>query len=372
MVSAIVPSLPADGVPAVKADLRSNLANAKVEIEALQAQFATFPTAALNGMRNKLINGNFYLNGAASSGVVLANATPVFGASRWWGICPVAGGTFTMTPSYIAAPINEQPSFLTITVNTAKAVPAAGDVHIVYQNIEGGNGGDMLWGTASAKTCSLSFWAKSTIAGSYAIAIDNVASGTYQSYTAQYTIAVANVWEYKTIVILGPTTGLWQVTNDSYMRIGFDVGSGSTFTGAANTWGSTRFTTFAGATKLIATAGAVLSLTAVQFEIGTAATRWDYRMDQIERMLCERYYHVGQINFAGYNAAAAFETYFMPFVTRMRASPTIVRSAETLNNGNNPTTVSNANGMVVSYQAVATNTVSWTASYTASAELTVT
>jgi hypothetical protein len=38
MVSAIDPTKPLDGVPAVKADLRSNLAAAKSEIEALQAR----------------------------------------------------------------------------------------------------------------------------------------------------------------------------------------------------------------------------------------------------------------------------------------------------------------------------------------------
>jgi hypothetical protein len=37
MVSAIDPAKPADGVPAVKADLRANLLAAKHEIEMLQA-----------------------------------------------------------------------------------------------------------------------------------------------------------------------------------------------------------------------------------------------------------------------------------------------------------------------------------------------
>ena len=58
MTSAVNASLPADGVPAVKADLRANLAAAKSEIEALQADV--------------LAQGRFSLSARTSATVTIA------------------------------------------------------------------------------------------------------------------------------------------------------------------------------------------------------------------------------------------------------------------------------------------------------------
>lgn len=69
MASLIDPTKPADGVPAVKADLRANLQAAKDEIEALQAGGAALPAGGLTGQRlTKLSDSDFDVGWQTPSG----------------------------------------------------------------------------------------------------------------------------------------------------------------------------------------------------------------------------------------------------------------------------------------------------------------
>ena len=329
MVSAIVPSLPADGVPAVKADLRSNLAAAKSEIEALQAQTAAFPTAALNGMRNRIINGEFLFAQRGVSTAIPNTGVVTFGPDRWWAVTAAGGALYTLNNASTGTPAIEHLSFGNVTVTTNKAALAAGDSHTLCQSIEGYNCGDFFWGAVGAKSVVLSFWVLSTIAGSYAIRLDNGVASPYQSYVAQYTVSSANVWEYKSVVVPGPTSGTW-VGNSSaaYVRILYDLGSGTTFSGPANAWSGSVYNTFTGATKLVSVASAQLNITGVQLEVGTAATHWDYRIGAFEFALCQRYYQQVATS-ARFNATGAAQALSVPttFPVSMRAGPTSVFAA---------------------------------------------
>jgi hypothetical protein len=92
------------------------------------------------------------------------------------------------------------------------------------------------------------------------------------------------------VTIAGDTTGTWNTTNDVGVRIAFGLGVGSSVSGTAGSWGSTRYFSATGATSVVGTNGATFYITGVQLEKGSTATSFDYRPYGTEFMLCQRYY----------------------------------------------------------------------------------
>jgi hypothetical protein len=77
--------------------------------------------------------------------------------------------------------------------------------------IEGYNTSDLAWGTADAKTVTLSFWVRSSLTGTFGGILAN--AGPTRCYPFSYTINSANTFEYKTITITGDhTVGTWEKT----------------------------------------------------------------------------------------------------------------------------------------------------------------
>ena len=106
----------------------------------------------------------------------------------------------------------------------------------VTQMIEAQNLQHLDYGSSSAKNTTLSFWVKSNKTGTY-VAWFYVGDGG-RHLTRTYTISNADTWEYKTINIVGDTSGT--INNDSGegLRVSFVLGASSTFTSgtAATSW----------------------------------------------------------------------------------------------------------------------------------------
>jgi hypothetical protein len=178
--------------------------------------------------------------------------------------------------------------YLGVTSLSAYSVTGS-DIFAVQQRIEGFNTADLNWGTANAKTVTLSFWVYSSLTGTFGGSLQN--SGSNRSYPYTYTISSANTWEYKTITIAGDTTGTWLVTNGIGIRVTFGLGVSSTFSGTAGAWAAGDFRSATGATSVVGTNGATFYITGVQFEVGSAASSFDYRPYGTELALCQRYYY---------------------------------------------------------------------------------
>ena len=93
-------------------------------------------------------------------------------------------------------------NYLGITSTSAYAV-LTGDFFLIRHYIEGTNVGDLAWGTANAKTVTLSFWVRSSLTGTFGGSIQNNAEN--RSYPFSYTISSTNTWEQKSITIAGDT-----------------------------------------------------------------------------------------------------------------------------------------------------------------------
>ena len=164
-----------------------------------------------------------------------------------------------------------------------------GDYFVYNQNIEGLNVDHLQFGTSSAKTVTISFYVKSSLTGTFSLAIRN--SAYNRSQVQEYSISSANTWERKTLTFTGDTTGTWLTTNGVGIRLSWSLGGGSTYhISSTDTWlGVNDFTT-SSSTSVVSTNAATLYITGVQMEIGTQATPFEHRSVGEEIELCKRYY----------------------------------------------------------------------------------
>jgi len=199
---------------------------------------------------------------------------------------------------------------------------------------EGQDIAHLNWGTANAKTVTLSFWVKSSIAGTHGVLVGRQ---TVAMYGVQYTISSANTWEYKTVTIPGATSGTFTTDNTQGFEIIFDLGVGSGYSLTAGLW-SVGTNTFGvtGAVKLRETSGATLQITGLQLEVGSEATDFEHRSYGEELVLCQRYYQ-DLSDFTIYMCFNDGNTSTrvaggLTFYTRMRTTPTITKNDGYLSN----------------------------------------
>jgi len=212
------------------------------------------------------------------------------------------------------------------SVTITSASSGASSYAYIYHAVEGYNWADLAYGTSSAQTSTLSFWVKSSVTGTFGIALRNTLTARF--YTTTYTINSANTWEQKTITITGDTSGTWNTTNGTGLGIFWDLGVGSTYSSTSNNAWSTVGSNYfgvTGTTKLGATNGATFYITGVQLEAGTTASPFEYRQYGTELALCQRYYELfgqggaGKAGSGNVNAEMAFT-----FQVTKRVAPSVL------------------------------------------------
>lgn len=282
-------------------------------------------TGVTTGFKNRIINGAMQIDQRNAGASVNSSASGTFSVDRFTSYGS-GGGVYTTQQS---SDVPTGAGFVNSIVSTVTTIdsPTGVDYYLIQQGIEGYNAADLQWGTASAKTITLSFWVKSSITGTYTTSVRN--SALDRSYRATYTINSANTWEQKSVTIAGDTSGTWLKTNGMGISVGFALGAGSTLTDTGNTWTSGQAYAATGQTQWISTNGATFYLTGVQLEVGSTATNFDYRPYGTELALCQRYYWqrnseatYAAIASGGMNStiqARVSLNYPMP----MRATPTI-------------------------------------------------
>ena len=245
------------------------------------------PNASL-GFKNRIINGDMRIDQRNNGAAVNANSsTAPYSTDRF--NVNVGGSSAVIACQQVSdAPVGFVNS-LRLTVSTA-ATPSSGQFLFLRQIIEGFNIADFGWGTATAQTVTLSFWVKASISGTYSAFAINSAED--RSYVATFTVNATNTWEYKTITIVGETTGTWLTNNSNGIRLGFDLGSGSNFNGTANAWQTGWRQRTSGTVNWVGTSGATFQVTGVQLEKGSTATSFDYRPYGTELQLAQRYYQL--------------------------------------------------------------------------------
>jgi hypothetical protein len=279
--------------------------------------------------RNRIINGDMRIdqrNGGAS-----VSASGAFPVDRYQIVASQASKFTAQQNAGSVTPPAGFTNYLGITSSSSYAV-LTGDYFSFQQYIEGFNIADLGWGTTNAKTVTLSFWARSSLTGTFGGALRNDGAGRCYPFT--YTISSANNWEYKTVTITGDTTGTWLTTNGRGIGVQFGLGVGSTFSGTAGEWAATNYVTATGATSVVGTDGATFYITGVQLEVGTQATSFEYRQFGTELALCQRYCQIVPRGIFGRAESATVVNLSGPRPVPMRGSTTLTKTANGLFNVN--------------------------------------
>jgi hypothetical protein len=289
-------------------------------------------------MKNRIINGAMVIDqrnaGASVTVPNTGSSGNVWGVDRFVQYATQASKfTVQQNAGSVTPPVGFT-NYLGHTSSSAYSV-ASGDYFFTAQKIEGFNTADLQWGTANAKTVTLSFWAYSSLTGTFGGSILN--SAINYSYPFSYSIPTANTWTQISITIAGPTAGTWiGATNGTGMWIVFSVGAGSTASGTAGSWSANQYFSATGATSVVGTSGATFYITGVQLEVGSSATGFEYRQYQQELALCQRYYEMsynqgstpgttGTVGSENNYMAGTFTAASLPvtFKVSKRATPTV-------------------------------------------------
>ena len=238
------------------------------------------------GFKNRIINGAMVIdqrNAGASS------TTIAYTVDRWSYYAGGVNGKFTWGQNLNSVtPPTGFTNYLGFQ-STSAYTPNPADRFGVYQAIEGFNTADLGWGTANAKTVTLSFQVYSSLTGTFAGFLQN--SSTGRNYGFTYTISSANTWTPISITILGDTTGTWLTTNGVGVQVIFSIGVGSSQLIPLG-WSATAGFGVSGQVQVVSTSGATWYITGVQLEVGTTATNFDFRSIGTELALCQRYFEV--------------------------------------------------------------------------------
>jgi hypothetical protein len=325
------------------------MAYGQINAEQLTTQSGyTLGAGNASSFKNRIINGAMQIDQRNAGASVSITTSPQYTLDRWAAIASLANKfTIVQTVGAVAAPTGFS-NYLAATSSSAYVVGAS-EQFAFRQSIEGLNVADLAWGTASAASVTLSFWARSSLTGTFGGVLQNSAGN--RSYPYTYTISAANTWEQKSVTIAGDTSGTWLTTNGIGVIVQFGLGVGATLSGTAGAWSGSGFQSATGAVSVVGTNGATLYITGVQLEVGTVATSFDTRSYGTELLLCQRYFEAIVLNsYSTTGQAQSSSTGEAPiyYTVQKRTTPTITLPAAgsssgliafTTSSGNYPATI---------------------------------
>jgi hypothetical protein len=236
--------------------------------------------------RNKIINGHMVVD-QRNAGASVNPTDGQFITDRWAVARSQASKlTAQQNAGSVVLPIGFS-NYLGIASSSAYSITSS-DYFFLFQKIEGFNTADLGWGTANAKTVTLSFQVYSSLTGTFGGSIQNYVQN--RAYPFTFTVSSANTWTSMSVTVAGDTSGTWVgATNGTGAIINFGLGVGSTYSASAGSWQAGQFISATGATSVVGTSGATFYITGVQLEEGTTATSFERESYSTTLQKCQRY-----------------------------------------------------------------------------------
>lgn len=323
--------------------------------------------------RNLIDNPNCNINqrqvtSATTVAGVIGGDTYV--ADRWIStVAANASASYTLSSPAVSS-VSGATTSLRHLCGTGFAVGAT-DYSVFVQRIEALFSAQFLFGTAAAKTITLSFDVYSSKTGTLGGSVRNH-DGT-RSYPFTVTINSANTWERKSVTIPGDTSGTWpSAVTTSGFQVTFSPMSGSTYLGTANAWAGANYLGATGQTQWSSTNDSVY-ITAIQLEAGSVATPYVHPNLALETLRCQRYYYK---NYAGNiilrpwdGQTTGIQYHWFPWPIAMRGTPVVgLNGAGSSNTSGLASVNANAQGVEIYYNILGTNAYA-VVSMTATADL---
>lgn len=244
----------------------------------------------VGGGKNRILNGEMLIDQNKEGGQYTTASGAAIYCLDQWRIEATGSAVFVVNKSTESQPNASFPNVMKILVTTPGS-PAHGDgvnleypMDPVYQR-------DFAWGTSTAKTVTLSFYALCSQTGTYSISFLNGVNS--RSYVTTYNLS-ANLWTYVTVTVPGDTGGTalnWPTSGPVFgLKIVWDMGSGSDVTTSTlNAWQAGSKWKATGSAN-VTTAANAFYLTAVQLEIGSSATAFEVTPYPLMLQQVQRYY----------------------------------------------------------------------------------
>ena len=282
--------------------------------------------------RNIIINGDMSIaqRGTSVTGVNTNNGFPTLDRFQ---IGFTSSGTYDMSQSTDVPSGKGFSSSLKIKCASTDTSIASGDEFIIQQRIEAQNLQMLKFGTSSAETLTLSFYAKAVNkTGTYCVHLQKNDSTSAYFYSE---FSVTTSWQKFSISI--PANSVVQssggaISNDN--GIGIIVmfflmnGSSTQGTDAKDQWSTTNHRTSSNQVNFLDSTSNEFYITGVQLEAGTTASDFEFLPTDVNLQRCQRYY---QLLAQGVQISLAPATYYTSsqiycnFTTKvpMRTTPTL-------------------------------------------------
>lgn len=210
---------------------------------------------------------------------------------------------------------------LHLDVTTADASIAAGDFAVIATRIEGYN-----WAPFAQRTFTVGFWVKAAKTGTHCVYFRN--SGGDRSYVAEYTVSVADTWEYKYVTVTAsPSAGTWDYTNGRGIEIGWTQYAGSTFQTTASAWQTGDFHATSSQVNEVDNTANNFKIAMPTIAAGSFPAAFVQLPISLEDYRCKRYNEVqGGFSVATYGAGVVTSTTTADFVIPVvpkRSNPSV-------------------------------------------------
>jgi len=296
------------------------------------------PSAGPLSNRNLIINGAMQVAQRGTSASISDGADEGYRTLDRWitQFSGGAGGVATMSQA-TEVPNNTFKYSLKVDVTTADTDVATNHAITFQQRLEGQDIENSGWDyTNSDSYLTLSFWARSTKAGTYCCWFYNTGPSANYTIVKEYTLA-ANTWKHVTLSFPGNSNLNFAVGSNAGLRIGWTLVAGTDRQITADTWQnvSTKYGT-SNQVNFFDSTDNVWNLTGVQLEVGSVATPFEHRSWGDELARCQRYYY--RLDAANKNIHATFygsSTYLCQiwFPVYMRAVPTVTLAGGNASDG---------------------------------------
>ena len=288
------------------------------------------------GRRNMIHNGAMQIDQKGSF-VISTTGSPEYGGPdrfHMWSYTSGEEVVAEISKSAVGGTPTGFANTYRIDVTTAESSVASDEALVFAQYIEAQNCQHLEYGTSDAKSVTLSFWIKTSVAGTYCFFLQNDDGNRLQ--VKEYTVNSADTWEKKIITIPGDASGTINDDNGRGLWCGWVLMAGTNRTGSKDEWRTTGadYATSNQVNALNSTANNIY-FTGIQLEVGDTATDFEHRSVTEELSLCQRYYYRHgdfddrKIIAQSYRTSATEVEGVVTFPTTMRTGPSLVATSGT-------------------------------------------